>query len=138
MASCRPGSSTNYGVDFWPSKLLAARCAFLARTDDQFGSCRTLNAEIWGRAGCVCNDRGRGLRERGAGLWRAGETEARLSSKRVDMSTEPDNLVIQLLHDMRSEIGDMRAEMATKADLKSESDSLRSEMGSLRADVGRI
>ncbi len=48
------------------------------------------------------------------------------------MSTEPDNLVLQLLRDMRAEIGDMRAEMATKADLNAD---LRSEMGSLRADV---
>ncbi len=40
------------------------------------------------------------------------------------MSTEPDNLVLQLLRDMR-------AEMATKADITD----LRSEMNSLRADV---
>ena len=47
------------------------------------------------------------------------------------MTAEPDNLVLQLLRDMRAEIGDMRAEMATKADIAD----LRSEMGSLRADV---
>ena len=47
------------------------------------------------------------------------------------MSTEPDNLVLQLLRDLRAEIGDMRAETATKADIAD----LRSEMGSLRADV---
>ena len=40
------------------------------------------------------------------------------------MSTEPDNLVLQLLRDMR-------AEMATKADIAD----LRSEIHSLRADV---
>jgi hypothetical protein len=47
------------------------------------------------------------------------------------MSPEPDNLVLQLLRDMRAEIADMRAEMATKTDIAD----LRSEMGSLRADV---
>ncbi len=47
------------------------------------------------------------------------------------MSTEPDKLVLQLLREMRAEIGDMRAEMATKSDIAD----LRSEMGSLRADV---
>ena len=47
------------------------------------------------------------------------------------MSPEPDNLVLQLLRDMRADIGDVRAEMATKADI----DDLRSDMGSLRADV---
>ena len=47
------------------------------------------------------------------------------------MSTEPDNLVLQLLRDLRAEIGGMRAEMATKADIAD----LRSDMGSLRADV---
>ena len=45
--------------------------------------------------------------------------------------TEPDNLALQLLRDMRAEIGDMRADMVTKADIAD----LRSEMGSLRADV---
>ncbi len=40
------------------------------------------------------------------------------------MSTEPDNLVLQLLRDMR-------VEMATKTDIAD----LRSEIGSLRADV---
>ncbi len=47
------------------------------------------------------------------------------------MSTEPDKLVLQLLREMRVELGDMRADMATKADIAD----LRSEMGSLRADV---
>ena len=47
------------------------------------------------------------------------------------MSTEPENLVLQLLRDMRADMAGMRAEMATKADLAD----LRSEIGSLRADV---
>ena len=47
------------------------------------------------------------------------------------MSPEPDSLILQLLRDMRAEIGDMRAEMATKTDVAD----LRSEMTSLRADV---
>ena len=47
------------------------------------------------------------------------------------MSTEPDNLVLQLLRDMRAEMADRRAEMVTKADIAD----LRSDMGSLRADV---
>ena len=47
------------------------------------------------------------------------------------MSPEPDNLVLQLLRDLRAEIGDMRAEMATKSDIAD----LRSEMQSLGADV---
>lgn len=47
------------------------------------------------------------------------------------MSPEPESLILQLLRDMRAEIGDMRAEMATKSDVAD----LRSEIGSLRADV---
>ena len=45
--------------------------------------------------------------------------------------SEPDNLVLALLREMRSEIADIRTTMATKADLTE----LRSEMTSLRADV---
>ena len=52
--------------------------------------------------------------------------------------TEPDNLILQLLRnmradtaDMRAEIGDMRAEMARKDDIAD----LRGEIHSLRADV---
>ena len=52
--------------------------------------------------------------------------------------TEPDNLILQLLRnmradtaDMRAEIGDMRAEMARKDDIAD----LRAEIHSLRADV---
>jgi hypothetical protein len=48
---------------------------------------------------------------------------------------QPENLVLQLLRDMRSEIGDIRQNMATKADLAELGAELRSEMGSLRADV---
>jgi hypothetical protein len=58
------------------------------------------------------------------------------------MSTEPDNLILRMLRDMRSEIGALRSEMATKsdiADVRSEMKSgfaeSRSEMNSLRADV---
>ena len=47
------------------------------------------------------------------------------------MSPEPESLILQLLRDMRAEIGDMRAEVATKGDVAE----LRSEMNSLRADV---
>ncbi len=58
------------------------------------------------------------------------------------MSSEPENLVLHLLRemrtemgDMRAEMGDMRAQMATKGDLAALSADLRSEMHSLRADV---
>ena len=47
------------------------------------------------------------------------------------MSPEPESLILQLLRDMRAEIGDIRAEMATKTDIAD----LRSEMNSLRTDV---
>ncbi len=47
------------------------------------------------------------------------------------MSDEPESLILQLLRDMRAEIGDMRSDMATKSDIAD----LRSEMTSLRADV---
>lgn len=47
------------------------------------------------------------------------------------MSGEPESLILQLLRDMRAEIGEVRADMATKTDLAD----LRSEMTSLRADV---
>ena len=60
------------------------------------------------------------------------------------MSTEPDNLVLQLLRDMRAEIGDMRAEigdmraeMVTKADLRSELHSLRADVASDFIEVRR-
>lgn len=47
------------------------------------------------------------------------------------MSPEPESLILQLLRDMRAEIGDLRGEMATKTDLSD----IRSEINSLRADV---
>ena len=60
------------------------------------------------------------------------------------MSTEPDNLVLQLLRDMRAEMGGMRveigamhADMATKADLRSEIHSLRADVASDFIEVRR-
>ena len=47
------------------------------------------------------------------------------------MSAEPENLILQLLRDLRGELGVVRADMATKADAVD----LRSEMTSLRADI---
>lgn len=47
------------------------------------------------------------------------------------MSSEPESLMLQLLRDMRAELGDMRGQMATKDDIAN----LRSDMNSLRADV---
>jgi phage shock protein A len=56
--------------------------------------------------------------------------------------SEPENLVLKLLREMRSEMGDMRQEMATKTDLaalkgelKNDIADVRSEVKSLRADV---
>jgi hypothetical protein len=54
------------------------------------------------------------------------------------MTTEPDNLVLHLLREMRGEMTTMRDEMATKADvadMRSEVADVRSEVRSLRADV---
>jgi hypothetical protein len=45
--------------------------------------------------------------------------------------TEPENLVLQILREMRGEMGEMRAKMATKTDISE----LRSEMNSRFADV---
>ncbi len=45
--------------------------------------------------------------------------------------SEPENLVLNLLHEIRGEMGDMRNEMATKNDVAE----VRSEVKSLRADV---
>jgi hypothetical protein len=47
------------------------------------------------------------------------------------MAEEPDNLVLQLLRGIRSEMSSMRAEMSTKEDLVE----VRAEIRSLRADV---
>ena len=48
---------------------------------------------------------------------------------------EPENLVLALLRDMRSEMGDMRETMATKADIADLRSEMHSELHSLRADV---
>jgi hypothetical protein len=45
--------------------------------------------------------------------------------------SQPENLSLQILRDMRKEMGEMRAEMANKDDIAD----LRSEMHALRADV---
>lgn len=47
------------------------------------------------------------------------------------MSADPENLVLQLLRDMRAETAEMRAVAVTKDDIAD----LRAEMTSLRADV---
>ena len=54
------------------------------------------------------------------------------------MSAEPESLILQLLRDMRAEIGGVRADMAdlrSVAATKTDIADLRSEMTSLRADV---
>ena len=51
---------------------------------------------------------------------------------------EPENLVLNILGEMRAEMADMRAEMATKSEIasvRSGMADLRSEVHSLRADV---
>ena len=45
--------------------------------------------------------------------------------------SEPENLVLKLLREMRGEMGDIRKDMATKGDVAE----VRSEVKSLRADV---
>jgi hypothetical protein len=49
--------------------------------------------------------------------------------------TEPDNLVLQLLLEMRGEIADMRASLATKSDLNSEITGVRAEIADVRSEV---
>ena len=49
--------------------------------------------------------------------------------------TEPENVVLHLLREMREDMRDMRENMATKGDLSKLRSELRSEMHSLRADV---
>ncbi len=44
---------------------------------------------------------------------------------------EPENLVLNLLREVRGEVGDIRKDMATKSDIAD----VRSEVNSLRADV---
>jgi hypothetical protein len=47
------------------------------------------------------------------------------------MTEEPESLIVELLGQMRAELGDVRSEMATKSDLNL----LRADLHSLRADV---
>lgn len=47
------------------------------------------------------------------------------------MTEEPESLILELLRQMRAELGDVRSEMATKSDLNL----LRADLHSLRADV---
>ena len=49
------------------------------------------------------------------------------------MSSEPDNLVLQLLRDMRADMTGMRAEL--KGDIKELRSELKADIHSLRADV---
>ena len=54
------------------------------------------------------------------------------------MSTEPDSLILQLLRQMRAELGTVRTEVeAIRSDMATKNDlaDVRSEMQSLRADV---
>ncbi|MDJ0447892.1 hypothetical protein [Methylocystis sp. JR02] len=56
------------------------------------------------------------------------------------MADEPENLVLQLLREMRGEMGDMRSEMhgirdGLRTEIRSVRDDLHSEINSLRADV---
>jgi hypothetical protein len=54
------------------------------------------------------------------------------------MPEEPASLILELLRQMRAELGDVRSEMATKADLgsvRSEVADIKLDMHSLRADV---
>jgi hypothetical protein len=48
---------------------------------------------------------------------------------------EPENLVLALLRDMRSDMADMRENMATKSDVAELRSEMHSELHSLRADV---
>ncbi|MCO5162224.1 MAG: hypothetical protein M9939_13890 [Mesorhizobium sp.] len=54
------------------------------------------------------------------------------------MSDEPESLMLQLLRQMRAEIGDLRTDMADMRSVMATKDDIadvRSEMNSLRADV---
>ena len=51
------------------------------------------------------------------------------------MTEEPASLILELLRQMRAELGDVRSDMATKADLASFRADVASDMHSLRADV---
>ena len=51
------------------------------------------------------------------------------------MSPEPESLVLQILRDMRAEIGDMREKMATKEDLAELRSELKSDIADVASDV---
>jgi len=51
------------------------------------------------------------------------------------MSEEPTSLILELLRQMRAELGDVRSDMATKADLASLRADVAADMHTLRADV---
>jgi BioD-like phosphotransacetylase family protein len=51
------------------------------------------------------------------------------------MTEAPARLILELLRQMRAELGDVRSDMATKADLASLGADVASEMHTLRADV---
>jgi hypothetical protein len=54
------------------------------------------------------------------------------------MSDEPESLVLQMLRQMRAEMGDIRADMPTRSDiaeLKEEITEVKSDVRSVRADV---
>lgn len=51
------------------------------------------------------------------------------------MTEEPASLMLELLRQMRAELGDVRSNMATKADLASLQSDVAADMHSLRADV---
>lgn len=52
------------------------------------------------------------------------------------MSTEPDSLILQLLRQMRAELGTVRTEVESiRTEMKDEFADVRSEIHSLRADV---
>jgi hypothetical protein len=54
------------------------------------------------------------------------------------MTEEPASLILELLRQMRAELGDVRSEMATKTDLesvRSEVADIKSNTHTLRADV---
>jgi hypothetical protein len=51
------------------------------------------------------------------------------------MIEEPASLILELLRQMRAELGDVRSDMATKADLASLRADVAADMHTLRADV---
>ncbi|HEY5203091.1 MAG TPA: hypothetical protein VIJ63_00635 [Roseiarcus sp.] len=51
------------------------------------------------------------------------------------MPEEPASLILELLRQMRAELGDVRSDMATKADLASLRADVASDIHTLRADV---